>query len=175
MGPYVYPDCYLNLLKNFDEYNKSPLKFSIRSKYVDAKKVYPNGILVNNIEIHFLHYTTEQEAAVKWRTRVASMYRDMADSVPIYVKIDDRDDLSSSHIEQFMLLPFTNKISIGIDVRNYLNHITVKTLKDPLGYSVVNGKDLFRKRNKYFDMSLWLKSGIVRKTLISNIFAGRIF
>ena len=175
-GLFIFSACYIELLTNLDVYIRSPIKFVRHSRYIDDKEIsYPLGILMDRIEIHFLHYKTEQEAAVKWQTRVSRMCRDIDDCVPIYIKIDDRDGLDNSHIEKFMLLPFANKISFGIDKQNHINHLAIKNLQDPLGNFVVNGDDLFRKRNDYFDISLWLKSGIARKTLISNIFSGRIF
>ena len=56
------------------------LKFGAVSKYKDRAKTYPLGLL-DDIEIHFTHYKSEEEAHEKWERRTASMLRNIKSSV----------------------------------------------------------------------------------------------
>ncbi|MDD4941992.1 MAG: DUF1919 domain-containing protein [Rhodoferax sp.] len=176
VGLYVYPDDYIRFLENFHKIIKLPLIFSSESKYIDAQQIsYPIGLLAEDIEIHFLHYATEDEALVKWQRRVSRMQRDIEDGVAIYLKICDRDGLKDAHIERFMSLPFDNKISIGINKKPYKNHLVAENLRDMTGNFVVNGMDLFKKRYRYMDFPLWLKNGHIQKSVFSKILSKVLF
>lgn len=73
---FLYPD-YIEFLKHLDFYlKKAKLEFVENSKYQEYderrrnwKHWYPIGLLGGKVEIHFLHYYTEQEAAEKWYRR----------------------------------------------------------------------------------------------------------
>lgn len=73
---------------------------------------YPIGILKNtDIEIHFLHYSSAEEACQKWNTRKKRINMDN-----LLIKLSDtgKDDLSDKEFEKtveiFFSLPFINKI-----------------------------------------------------------------
>jgi uncharacterized protein (DUF1919 family) len=74
IGLYFFAEDYLKFTQNLDNYLKEDLNFIKHSRFQEChqehrKLKYPIGILSNNLEIHFLHYKTEQEAKEKWNRR----------------------------------------------------------------------------------------------------------
>lgn len=72
VGLFIKPDCFVKLAIDFDDYIHTPLRFTKQSKYPGyplPNTNYPVGLL-NDIEIHFLHYATEEKAATKWNERI---------------------------------------------------------------------------------------------------------
>ena len=67
IGLFIFAPCYIKLLENFEYYmNIVPVKKNI-SKYNDNIH-YPVGQL-DDIEIHFLHYDSIENAITKWENR----------------------------------------------------------------------------------------------------------
>lgn len=60
---------FLRYLQNMDFYRTQPLTF------VQTEKSYPVGKLAD-LEIHFMHYHSEQEANEKWQLRTPRMKLD---------------------------------------------------------------------------------------------------
>ena len=76
---FMYPD-YIEFLQHleyylkeakieFVEHSKYPLGDQRRAERSIAHHWYPIGLLGGKVEIHFLHYHTEEEAASKWYRR----------------------------------------------------------------------------------------------------------
>lgn len=79
LGLYImYPD-YIEFLQNLEFYlREAKLEFVEHSKYrlgderrANWKHWYPIGLLGGKVEIHFLHYYTEEEAREKWYRRAS--------------------------------------------------------------------------------------------------------
>ncbi|WP_280178263.1 MULTISPECIES: DUF1919 domain-containing protein [unclassified Lentimonas] len=74
VGLFMMPECFTELVTNFEEYMEQEIRFVNESKYPihdqqrKANKLYPIGML-GNCEIHFLHYENEQDALEKWNRR----------------------------------------------------------------------------------------------------------
>lgn len=69
VGLYLNAPCYIKLLKKLAYYLKLPLTFTETSRYeiYNEKKrkgewSYPVGLLDGDIEIHFFHYNSQEEA-----------------------------------------------------------------------------------------------------------------
>jgi uncharacterized protein (DUF1919 family) len=63
----------------------------------------------SGIEIHFLHYKTEQEAKDKWERRIRRM-----DWENLFVKYDcGKDYANKESVEKFLNLPYPNKLIFG--------------------------------------------------------------
>ncbi|MBV5343128.1 DUF1919 domain-containing protein, partial [bacterium] len=84
--------CYIEFLEDFNELIEVDLKFIQKSKYkisneyrATNKHYYPIGVL-NNVEIHFLHYKSEIEALDKWNYRKARINKKN-----MFIKFCDRD------------------------------------------------------------------------------------
>lgn len=76
IGLFIFSEDYIKLLQNFKYYLSQNLAFIKidESKYYNEikdmgiKKIYPIAML-DDIEIHFLHYKSQEEAQEKWRRR----------------------------------------------------------------------------------------------------------
>ncbi len=161
IGLFLYGSCYLKLLSNFDYYMNQKLNFikghETKYKYPYKDWDYPVGRL-DDIEIHFTHYKSEEIAREKWERRTARMLEEK-NIDNFYFKICDRE-ISNEIIENFHQLPFKNKISFSIrhikSLKNK-NHIKINK-KDKKGNYVINGKQLYKLTFLYFDLHKWLKA-----------------
>ncbi|HHF4939029.1 TPA: DUF1919 domain-containing protein [Haemophilus influenzae] len=95
---YLSPQDFLRYLQNMDFYRTQPLTF------VQTEKSYPVGKLAD-LEIHFMHYHSEQEANEKWQLRTSRMKLDN-----LFIMMTDRDGATEKDIQLFDQLPFKNKV-----------------------------------------------------------------
>ena len=109
---FMYPD-YIEFLNNLEFYLKeAKIQFVEHSKYplgderrAKWKHWYPIGLLDGKVEIHFLHYYTEQEAAEKWYRRAKRINWDK-----LLVVGMDQNLCTENDIRAFDALPFERKI-----------------------------------------------------------------
>jgi uncharacterized protein (DUF1919 family) len=165
VGLYVYPECYLSLLASKFPDRLELSGFVETSRYYDARPGYPVGVLADGEELHFLHYGTAEEARLKWARRLERMRRVLneANSV-LAVKMCDRDGCKPQQLAAFHELPYSRKLSLGIATGAQRNHLHLPRLLDSDGRSVMDGRSLYRKRYRYFDVTEWLLAGAVRHT-----------
>lgn len=114
VGLFIMPDDYIKLIYNLNYYFKEcELKFIMPkdSKYKEeiSKKDsrfgrYPIGLL-DDIEIHFLHYKTEGEAKLKWNRRLKRF-----NWSNIIVKFSDQNACKIENIREFKNLDRYKKI-----------------------------------------------------------------
>jgi uncharacterized protein (DUF1919 family) len=153
IGLYVMAPCYLKFLKNPDYYLNLELSFTKESKYDEVELTrsnhpikFPVGIL-GDIEIQFMHYKTEEEAALKWNRRKMRINRDN-----LFVKFDgSKDAATDSLIKDFDNLPY-RKICI---VNKSFPKIP-SALKIPNWES--DGAKMFLKTMKVFNIKNWLNN-----------------
>lgn len=110
IGLFLFAPDYIKLLKNFENIIFSELSFisfqeSKYKEYLNKDKIYPIGILDNNIELHFLHYKSQKEAKEKWDRRVKRI-----NLSNILFKFSDRDLCDYSLLKDFENLKYKNKI-----------------------------------------------------------------
>ncbi len=147
VGLFIKPESYLKLLKNLKKYLNSEIKFT-------KTLPYPVGVLGEDVEIHFLHYKTTQEALEKWQRRVKRIHWDR-----LLVKFDDLE--IENHVEwihEFGRLPFQSKVcfvtqSSRAEIQGtfYLQGAT----KWPYAPS---GGQLYRISRREFDLAKWVQS-----------------
>ena len=109
---FMYPD-YIEFLQNLKYYiTEAQIEFLEHSKYPigDIKRAqwrhwYPIGLLGGKVEIHFLHYHSEQEAEEKWYRRCKRVNFD-----DLLIIGMDQNLCSENDIIAFDTLPFKNKI-----------------------------------------------------------------
>lgn len=171
VGLFLFPESYLALLENLETGLRSELAFTRVSRWVAGTPGYPVGVLGAGIEIHFLHYATEQEAREKWNRRTARLLRAMESGTPLFVKFCDRDGCSAEHLARFHALPFPHKLSLGIRAFGSPQHLCRPELKDPRGDFVADGVQLYDKRYHYFDIADWIARGRVRRSPSSRLLA----
>lgn len=118
VGLFFHSPCFIKLLKNFSVVNHK-LRFVISSKYPSANKSrektginYPIAIIGDDIEIHFLHYQSNEEAEEKWTRRLSKM-----DHNNLLFLFSVRELATDQHVKDFLALPFSNKLCFA--AKNY--------------------------------------------------------
>lgn len=164
VGLFFFPDDYLKFIKNLRVNLSSPLTFTNTSRHVSGQPKYPVG-LVNGIEIHFLHYKTEQEATEKWNRRCA---RVPADDHMLYFKFDDRDGATDQHIIEFHRLGLPNSISFTkTRFAEFASNVHIPMPSSET--SVMDGFAQYYEGVKHFDLEHWVRTGQVRRSWTHRI------
>ncbi len=109
---FMYPD-YIEFLQHLEYYlHEAKIEFISQSRYPLAnerrekvKEWYPIGLLGGKVEIQFLHYHSEKEAATKWYRRAQRV--NMDDLLIIGM---DQNLCTIKDIEDFDNLPYKRKI-----------------------------------------------------------------
>ena len=113
-GLFIMPDDYLAMLENPSVLGAKPQMTSApRSRYraeLAHLPDYPLGVLPGGIEIHFLHYHSQDEALDKWTRRVARIDWDNC-----IVKFSQNNGCTDSHLRRFQALPFRCKVAFTTD------------------------------------------------------------
>lgn len=109
IGMIIYPEDFVKLCTNLREYIVQPLRFipfesSRYYKYLSKEKRYPIAYL-GDIELHFLHYHSEQEAKEKWTRRVQRICWNC-----VIYKLNDQNGCTQDLLQEFCRLPLTNKL-----------------------------------------------------------------
>jgi uncharacterized protein (DUF1919 family) len=159
IGLFLNGPCYIKLLSNFNYYMSKELKFVTTTKYPRLNTTYPIAVL-DDIEIHFLHFKNEEEAKAKWKRRTERMLQEK-NLDNYYFKICDIDHGTKEIFEKFHKLPFKNKVSFGI--KNYKslenkNHIKIEESYKNNGLHVPNGVKLYKLTFLYYNLNTWLSN-----------------
>lgn len=112
---FMYPD-YIEFLQHleyylteakiqFVEHSKYPLGDERRADWTNKRHWYPIGLLDGKVEVHFLHYHSEEEAATKWYRRAKRVNFDK-----LLVVGMDQNLCKEEDMKNFENLPFQNKI-----------------------------------------------------------------
>ena len=113
IGLFIFAPCYIKLLENFNNIMNLPLTKCVKSKYINNPS-YPVGMLDNDIEIHFMHYSSFKEAYDKWNRRKQRML----DIEECTIKMDDRDGYTEEIGRKFINLPYSNKL-LFLPIKNF--------------------------------------------------------
>lgn len=112
LGLYFWAPDYIEFLRHLDFYlTKAKISFVKHSKYPIGderrcawKHWYPIGLLDNKVEIHFLHYHSEEEAAEKWYRRASRV-----NLKKMLILGMEQNLCTENEIREFDTLPFANK------------------------------------------------------------------
>jgi uncharacterized protein (DUF1919 family) len=154
VGLYLFPEDYIQLLKNLHKYLNTKLIFTDKSKYLVANidrqtSKYPIGLL-NDVEIHFKHYKSQNEARNKWERRIKRVNYDS-----LFVEFSDRDGIDQLLYKKLLSLPYKNVVCF-VSSTKYNSKKTV-LIKDCINDErVMDGKILYTYSKKYFDIAKWL-------------------
>ena len=114
-GLYFFAPDYIKFVKNLKGYLDTPLEFIApeESKHFEELKKRnqlskPIGRL-NDVEIVFLHYSSEEEAFEKWNRR-----KERVNFNHIILKFSRMNRCTDKEISEFSLLPFKKKVMIDI-------------------------------------------------------------
>lgn len=164
VGLFLFGPCYMKLLRDFDTYMQMELNFIETSKYEDAYNNHPIALL-GDVEIHFQHYESIQEAQEKWNRRKRRMLEIPKDNY--YFTICDRREVTSLEINEFHKMNFKNKLSFSFDKIEGLSSLQhLRFIKDESKKkgSPPNGKKRFKLSFLYFDLVHWLNEQTVIRT-----------
>lgn len=111
---FIFAPDYIRLLEDFSlealhiesfiPHQESRYKVELMDKEL-YDTGYPIGILKDDIEVHFQHYSTEEDARDKWERRIERIIPDR-----LMFKFSDGYLATDEHIERFDALPFRNKV-----------------------------------------------------------------
>lgn len=113
---YIFPEEFLRLIENYRWYLKQPLEFREVSNHTCTLKdkqecglskfhSYPIGVLGGDVEIHFLHYKSEEEALDKWNRRLERVnYNNL------FFVLSENNEFKEEYFQRFDKLPFKHKL-----------------------------------------------------------------
>jgi uncharacterized protein (DUF1919 family) len=114
VGLYILGHDFVRFCGNWQRYMGQKLEFIPweQATYYDTlkeKEPYPVGKL-GDIEIYFMHYHSEQEAAEKWVRRAKRINPNH-----LIFKLSQREECSKKDVEDFMDLPLKHKVCFAYD------------------------------------------------------------
>lgn len=95
---WMSPKDFIKYVENLDTYRYIPLIESIE------ESPYPIGLL-QDLKIHFQHYSSFEEAKRKWEERSKRINKDN-----LFVIMSERDGCTYQDLENFNKLPLKNKV-----------------------------------------------------------------
>lgn len=136
IGLFFVGNDYIKFCGNLQYYINQPLKFipfESSKNYELIKKTettYPVGKL-DDIEIYFMHYDSEEEALVKWKRRAKRINPNK-----ILFKLSQRkQEFEKNDIVEFMKLPLKNKVCFTYD--EFPETILIPELENCIGDEVL--------------------------------------
>ncbi len=155
VGLFVPPEMYLRMLTDLPSYLGQPLVFRARE---EKPEKYPVAHL-KDIDIHFMHYHSEQEAREKWERRKQRIVWDR-----LFVKWDAGKTESTEAMRQcWNRLPYANKICfLKHPEPNIDNSVLIPDWDR-------DGASMYWLVQERFDPLDWLRGGSGRKSLYQRI------
>jgi uncharacterized protein (DUF1919 family) len=161
VGLFIMAPCYVTMLKNLKFFIEADLIFTKASKYEERNsdreaknKFYPIGLLNGEVEIHFLHYSSEQEAFETWNKR-----KQRINWSDLYIKFDSAKDACTIELlQEFDSLPYVNKLCIGKQ--------EFPSVKCAVGFDnwQTDGAKMYKVSLEKVNMISWLNGGDWHKT-----------
>ncbi len=154
VGLFFFADDYLKFIKNLKHYINSDLHFIPLSESRHEKELRiqggkslacPIGVL-DDIEIIFLHYKTEQEANTKWSRRKKRINWDN-----LYVKMSQMNGCSYEMMCEFDNLPYNNKFIFVRQKYGLKSEVVYESYEND--NEITNDTNYFRK---YINITNWL-------------------
>ena len=151
VGLFFMADEYIKFLKKFPDILYKEIRFikPELSRYAEFLKTdprfgsYPIGLL-EDVEICFLHYHSEDEVLQKWRRRCERI-----DFNHIIFKMNDQNLCTKDNLIEFSKLPFANKIAFSVNNYNVPNLCVIKGRKEQNSICASQEPIIFRK---YYDV-----------------------
>lgn len=169
VGLFFYSPCYIRLLSDLKYFLDQKIEFIEKSKYPKVKPErqtdgYPIGLLGGQVEIHFLHYSSDQEALETWQRRVQRVRLDN-----LFVAFSDRElFFEEDHLAAFEELPFTHKVFFT--AKRHLNTSSSVWISECASEPFVT--NLYAKSylvHRHFDVIDWLNGGSGKLSPIIHI------
>ncbi|MCQ2588781.1 MAG: DUF1919 domain-containing protein [Treponema sp.] len=141
----LYPD-YITFLENLSYYKTAPLMWVEKSRYPRGESMrtswkhwYPIALIGGDLEIHFLHYTSKQEAEEKWKRRCNRIDEDN-----LFVIAAAQGNCTEETVARFAKLPYRKLFLVKEQYKTlYPDVIYVREF-------VKTGADPYRKAHVYY-------------------------
>ena len=151
IGLMIMSPCYIKLLQKPQYYLNQPLNFRTESRYPEMQEIksginFPLATLGDSdIEVHFMHYRSRDEANSKWNRRCKRIDWDH-----LFIKYDcGKDYASKDDVETFTKMNYAHKLLLG---KEQFQNTDMFILKE---YHV-NGRKQFKNSFLNFDPIGWL-------------------
>ncbi|RBW66261.1 hypothetical protein DS893_05480 [Vibrionales bacterium C3R12] len=132
IGLFIYSPDYIELLCSLEEHLNSKLRFISPKDSKYKKEMIENGTYdkypigkIKDVELHFLHYTSENDALEKWNRRI-----DRINYNNLIIKFCDRDLCTHELINDFHNLRYKCKFSFSSTPTRYANNYNFDTKKN---------------------------------------------
>lgn len=160
VGLYFMASDYIKFVADLRKYLQMNLTFidPDDSKWKDSDQIkndskfgeYPIGKL-GDVEIFFLHYKSEKEAAEKWARRVKRINWDR-----MLIKFNDQNGCTKKDLEDFLNLPYRNKVFFtSKDWPGILDDKVIRISQFPKHDFIMASYEPFG-RNKYINITKML-------------------
>lgn len=157
IGLFLMGPDYIKLLEDFDTYMNTKLEFTESKGYN-----YPIGRL-NDVEIHFMHYHSEEEARDKWERRTKRFLEfSVQNPQQVFFKMCDMDGGNAHLLRRFHNTKHKNKISFSLvenSIESENNFIYTEKKEGP----PTNGLGLFYITLPSYNLSKWIRTGKLEK------------
>jgi len=161
-GSGMHAECFLRFLSDIPGYLAMPLRFISVSRHGSVNRlrtrrgVWPMAALGDGVEIHFIHYKSEEESRSAWEQGCRKVNLDR-----LAVKFTvDKDGASPKHLTIFDQLPFERKLLLSAHP-----HPEIGCAVHVPEY-ILNGAMMFRRSLRHFDCGHWLNTGEIRRTTL---------
>lgn len=108
---FIEAEDYLKVVSNIKYYTSGDLIMTD----ITGTSPYPKGLLQNDVILHFMHYSTFEEAEKKWRQRCRRI-----DYNNLYVIFVQQSSCNNHILQRFDSLDYRNKISL---VNKYIPNV----------------------------------------------------
>lgn len=157
VGLFIPPLQFAKMANDLPEYLSQELVFVKETKCKEYEKLhlkekYPIGLL-NDIEIHFLHYKDENEAILKWNRRLDRMPKDSSNW---FIKACDGEINNwAEYTGLWNSIPY-NKVFFSAKKRIEIDNLI--QIHESFNDYVTDGKALYKLSKDYFDVDKWIDS-----------------
>lgn len=150
VGLFFESSDYIKFITNIKEYLKIELSFIDYNKSKRYKKGLNDNCIVgllDDIEIYFLHYSSQEEALEKWNRRITRINYDK-----ILFKFNDQNGCTKQNVVDFLKLPYKNKIFFTVNNYNIKDDRIIVLKKIKGQNNVMASQEPFGK-SKYIDVT----------------------
>lgn len=159
IGLFIPSSCFVKLASRPQYWLQQPLHYVETSQYPYwnhfrlREKNYPLALLGNEVEIHFLHYQSQEEASQKWQRRLKRMSFKPEN---LYIKFCDRDLLNPNDVHLFEKIPLPHKVFFSAKpYPGIKSNVWLREFADV--EQVMDGKALYPVSQYYFDAKRWVQ------------------
>lgn len=156
---------FFDFIEHFEYYITKPLVQIPNLKYDSATPDYPVAIIsgdgnFKDIELHFLHYKTFDEANEKWETRKARLHMDSLYVIWTFMGMEPNEELYI----RAQNLPVKNKVLFvnhPVNQEKYPDFFYIKGFENQVGTGLL-GNFMNLKGERYydqFDYVEWINNG----------------